>query len=388
MAFWSALSLSLIGDMFSYIALAWLVLSLTGSGAALGAVLAVQGIPRVVFMLVGGAVSDHLSARLTMILSAAVRTLVAGALAALVLTHAATLWHVYVAAFLLGSVSAFFLPSSQSILPQLVDSELLEAGNAALQISKQGSNIVGPALAGLTVAAYGSGAAIAVDAACFAFAAGTLLMIRGGAAPMRGRPGFAAFMGSVREGLAFVWRSIPLRTLFAATTAMNFAFAGPFTVGLAILARQRLGGPAALGWTLGGFGAGAVLGAIVTGVLPRQPRRGWATIAVCLWLGAGMAVFGVLPNLIAVVVCGVLMGLVIGFANTFGMSWMQRYVEPAMLGRVAALLMLAAFGLGPLSYAVAGLLSQLPPAVTFAGGGAILVLTGLACASSRTFRSL
>jgi len=382
------MALSLVGDGFSYLALAWLVLQLTGSGAQLGAVLAVQGIPRVLLMLLGGAVSDHLSARLTMLLSAVVRAVVAAALAALVLAHAANLWHVYSAALLLGAVSAFFLPASMAFLPRLVPREHLEAGNAALQVSKQGSVILGPALAGLLVAAYGPGPAIAVDAVCFAATSALLLTIRNGAAPLARLPGGRDLLRNLGAGIAYVWASIPLRVFLAATTTLNLAFAGPATVGLTVLARDHLGGPAALGWALGGFGAGATIGALATGALPPVRRPGLMVVWICPWLGIGMALIGVLPSLAAVVVVTVLMGLGIGFANTFGLSWIQRFTEPHMMGRVQALLMLAAVGLAPLSYALAGLVVQAHPVALFAAGGALLVLTGLTCASSRTFREL
>jgi len=95
---WSAQFLSLTGDFFTYVAMAWLVLRLSGSGAALGAVLALQAVPRAVLMLVGGAVSDRLSARTTMLVSATVRALLVGWLTVLVVLDAVQLWHLYVAA--------------------------------------------------------------------------------------------------------------------------------------------------------------------------------------------------------------------------------------------------------------------------------------------------
>jgi MFS family permease len=387
-AFWAAQTASLVGDVFSFMALAWLVLQLTGSAAALGAVLAVQGIPRVLLMLVGGAVSDRISPRSTMLLSAAGRTLVAGALAALVLDHAALMWHVYVGAFLLGAVSAFFMPAQSSILPQLVDAELLEAGNAALQVTRQVANTVGPALAGLTVAAGGTGAALAVDATCFALAAGLLLLVRGGAAAAPGRPGLRVMLRDVGGGLTYVWRSVPLRALLFITLMLNLAFAGPYTIGITILARDRLGGAVALGWILGGTGVGAVVGALVTGALGRPRRLGWVMVGLMVWLGAGLALMGPLPSLALVVACGFLIGLAVGFGNTFATSWIQRITEPAMLGRVMALVLLAAVGLAPISYAVAGVIAQVHPVVLFAAAGGIMLLTGLACAGSRTFRAL
>src|SRR5258708_11738776 len=92
---WAATTLSLFGDFFSYIALAWLVLQLTGSSLALGTVLVVQALPRAVLMAVGGALADRLSPRLTMLGSMALRAAVVAPLAGLVLTRRGQMWGGY-----------------------------------------------------------------------------------------------------------------------------------------------------------------------------------------------------------------------------------------------------------------------------------------------------
>src|SRR5216110_4043128 len=114
---WVATSLSLFGDFFSYIAMAWLVLQLTGSGLALGSVLVVQALPRAVLMVVGGALADRISPRLTMLGSMALRALFVAPLAVLVLTGRVQMWEVYGIAAVFGVVDAFFMPARNSILP-------------------------------------------------------------------------------------------------------------------------------------------------------------------------------------------------------------------------------------------------------------------------------
>ncbi|TMB93923.1 MAG: MFS transporter, partial [Chloroflexi bacterium] len=89
---WTATTLSLLGDMFSYVAFAWLVLQLTGSGLALGTVLVVQAVPRALLMLVGGALADRISPRLTMLGSMGLRTVVVAPLAVLVITGHVQMW--------------------------------------------------------------------------------------------------------------------------------------------------------------------------------------------------------------------------------------------------------------------------------------------------------
>src|SRR5258708_8259195 len=107
---WAATTLSLFGDFFSYIALAWLVLQLTGSSLALGTVLVVQALPRAVLMAVGGALADRLSPRLTMLGSMALRAAVVAPLAVLVITGRVQMWEVYGVAVVVCAVPPFLFP--------------------------------------------------------------------------------------------------------------------------------------------------------------------------------------------------------------------------------------------------------------------------------------
>ena len=139
---WGALTLSLVGDLFSYVAMAWLVLQLTGSSFALGTVLLVQAVPRGLLMLVGGALVDRLSARFAMLASMGLRVLLVGSLAGLVLAGQVQLWEVYVASAVFGIVDAFFMPAQRTILPRIVADNQLEPGNAAVNVTNQVSVIL------------------------------------------------------------------------------------------------------------------------------------------------------------------------------------------------------------------------------------------------------
>src|SRR5260370_8698432 len=172
---WAAPTLSLFGDFFSYIALAWLVLQLTGSALALGTVLVVQAVPRAVLMTVGGALADRLSPRLTMLGSMGLRAVFVAPLSVLVLAGRVQMWEVYGIAVVFGIVDAFFMPARQSILPKVVADHELEPGNAVLNVTAQISVILGPFLAGVILAGLGIGWAFAGDAAFFAL--GFLLIL-------------------------------------------------------------------------------------------------------------------------------------------------------------------------------------------------------------------
>src|SRR6266516_4940497 len=143
---WLGTSLSLFGDFFSYIAMAWLVLQLTGSSLALGTVLVVQALPRAVLMVVGGALADRFSPRVTMLGSMGLRAAFVAPLAVLVLTGRVQMWEVYGIAVVFGVVDAFFMPARNSILPRVVADRELEPGNAVLNVTAQASVILGPVL--------------------------------------------------------------------------------------------------------------------------------------------------------------------------------------------------------------------------------------------------
>lgn len=237
---WAATTLSLFGDFFSYIALAWLVLQLTGSSLALGTVLVVQALPRAVLMAVGGAFADRLSPRLTMLGSMALRAAVVAPLAVLVLRGHVQMWEVYGMAVVFGIVDAFFMPARQSILPKVVADHQLEPGNAVLNVTAQISVILGPVLGGVVVAVFGTGWAFAGDATFFAL--GFLLILwlpagrraAGGAVHPDGGLG-----GQIAAGFRYAWADVGIRVTLIVIAVVDFAANGALGVGIPSLAHGR-----------------------------------------------------------------------------------------------------------------------------------------------------
>jgi MFS family permease len=375
-------SVSVVGDYFHFVALAWLTLQLTGSGLALGSVLMVAGIPRAVFVLLGGALSDRFSPRSLMLYSNAFRALVVSILAALVLTGTAELWHLFVMAGIFGVVDALFYPAVQSIIPMLVDEESLPPANALMQGSQQLAGLIGPALAGLVIASVQLGVAFVVDAVSFAIAATALLFVLGGrrAAPAEGgdapRPNL---LGTIGAGLRFAWSDPAVRSLVLLTAAFNFAFNGPLLVGLPFLAENGLGGGSAtFGILLSAFGAGSVLGAAGAGSIARVPRLGTVVLATAIGMGVAFGLLGVAPNVVTAGAILAAIGVGAGFLNVHIFSWLQGRTAEEMRGRVMSLVMLGSIGLAPLSYALAGMIIDLGAAtVMFAVAGAIVAGTAL-----------
>jgi MFS family permease len=375
-------SLSVLGDQFNFVALAWLTLRLTGSGLALGSVLMVAAIPRAVFMLLGGALSDRWSPRSLMLYSNAIRAVLVGVVAALVLTGNAALWQLYILAGTFGVVDALFYPAINAILPMLVDEPSLPPANALIQGSHQFAGLIGPALAGVVVALVGTGPAFAVDAASFAVATVALFFVVGGRRSSRAHgtadAAITGVIASIRAGFTYARRDPAVRSLILLTAASNLAFNGPLLVGIPFMADHTFGGGSAtFGILLSAYGGGAVVGAIGAG--RRVPRLGTLVLATAFAMGVALALLGVAPNVPSAFVLLVGIGLGAGFLNVHIFSWLQGRTPEAMRGRVMSMVMLGAFGLSPVSYALAGAIVDLGPvALMFGAAGAIVVAASVA----------
>jgi len=378
-------SISVLGDQFHFVALAWLTLQLTGSGLALGSVLMVAAIPRAVFMLLGGALSDRWSPRSLMLYSNAIRAVLVGVVAFLVVTEQAQLWQLYVMAGIFGVVDALFYPAMSAILPMLVDDETLPPANALMQGSQQFAGLIGPALAGVVVALIQTGPAFVFDAVSFAIAAIALFFVVGGRrAPKPADSGTAeaqpSVLATIRAGFAYAWSDPAVRSLILLTAAFNFAFTGPLSVGIPFMADHSLGGGSAtFGFLLSGFGGGALVGAIAAGSISRVPRLGTVVLLIAIGLGIGLGLLGIAPNVATAFGLTLAMGLGIGFINVHVVSWLQGRTAPEMRGRVMSMVMLGSIGLAPVSYALVGAIVDLGPIpLMFGVAGAIVVLASFA----------
>jgi MFS family permease len=404
---WAGESISLLGDQFYLVALPWLTLQLTGSGLALGAVAAAAGIPRAVFMLLGGAMTDRFSPRSVMFISNALRVIITALITLLVLTHSIQFWMLFIAALIFGFVDAFFFPASTAIVPMVVAKEQIESGNALMQITGQLSNFVGPALAGLVIASLsgavnmqsvetsaatgdirGIGIAIGFDTLTFIFAAIALWLMKGGRAAAAQHEEKQSVLASIGDGLRLVWGDPILRTMIIVISAINFLFTGPMGVGIPVLANHLPEGAAALGAILSGFGGGALAGAILGGTLPRPRQLGITVMVLLAAAGAGLGLFGIVHNLWIAVVVAISMGLAVGYVNVVSISWLQKRIPAEKMGRVMSLVMLGSFGLGPISNFIAGLLVDNYLTLMFGAAGFILVLMSLGSLTNRDVRAM
>ena len=387
---WIATTLSMFGDFFSYIAIAWLVLQLTGSSLALGTVLLAQALPRAVLMMVGGALADRLSARLTMLGSMSLRAIFVAPLAVLVLTGHVQLAEVYGIAIVFGIVDAFFWPARTSILPRVVADHELEPGNAVLNVTAQASVILGPVLGGLIVAVLGIGWAFVGDAACFLVGALFILWLpaaaRAASAKAHADGGLG---GQIVAGLRYAWADIGIRVTLIVIAVVDFAANGALGVGLPTLAHGRFAaGATGLGVLLGAWGVGATAGAVGAGFAPAPKRFGLLIVALCVWLGIGIVGVGLVPSLVLAALLMGVSGVSTGVVNTYAVSWLQRRTDPAMQGRVMSIVMLASMGLTPVAYGASGVIADVTPTLLFLIAGGMILACGVGAIASRAAREL
>jgi MFS family permease len=396
---WIGEGISLLGDQFYLIALPWLVLSLTGDALAVGTVLAAAGIPRALFMLVGGALTDRFTPRRLMINSNLARMALTGLLAALVATNQIHLWMLYISALLFGLADAFFFPAQTSIVPKIVDRDQLQAGNAMIQGTAHLSIFVGPLLAGLLVAwldggatrsTFGIALAIAIDSLSFLASVAALGLIKIENAGARAGKANGGVLASIREGLLYVWNDATLQMVIPITLGLNILINGPFAVGVPVLARTRFPeGAAAFGLILSLFGGGALLGTVLAGALPKLSKKmlGTISLSVISVMGIGLAVIGIAPTMYIAATAALVMGTANGYANINLITWLQQKVAPEMTGRVMSLVMFAAIGLNPVSTALAGVLIGLDTTILLVCAGLLMTLFTLSAAFSPAVRA-
>ena len=400
--------MSATGDSCYAVALPWVTLTGNGGAVLLGAVLACYGVPRTALIPVGGLLSDLVGARTLMLVADAIRCLLIGVLALVALSHRATLLDLGPVAALTGASEGLFIPPSYALMPSLLPPAQLQAGNAIASAVAEGGSLLGPALGGPLVAVAGPASAFAADAASFAISAATLALIPARRARRVARarwPGGQSIGQRVDQGMgqgaglwALIQRERLLQVMLIMVVVANLASDGTLEVATPALAHARYG---AIGYAvmMACLAAGSV-GGNLAGLRGRAPGRGgggrlaWSTPAVrsaaaFVLEGAAIMVLPFLGGLPGAATAAFVLGLANGFGNVLFITLLQQWAPAALLGRVMSLIMLAAWGMLPLSVGVAGaLVLRFGPAPYFPIAGAVVVLAVLGALTQREFRSL
>ena len=373
---WTGMCASLLGDGAFIVALAWQVYQLSDAPTAMGVVGVAMTVPTIVFLLVGGALSDRLDRRRLMLAADVARLLAAASLAVLTVTGTLEIWHVALLVAVYGTGQAFFAPAFDAIVPDLVPGDQLAQANALDQLIRPiALRMVGPALGGVLVGIFGAAAVFALDAASFGLSALALLLIHAPAS-VRVPSEQNSLLGDLREGWQFVRRRRWLWVTFVSAAIAYLLFMGPVEVLVPYVVKHDLGGTASdLGLIFGAGGLASILTAMALGQLG-LPRRSM-TFIYGAWTVATLAVVGY--GIGTAVWHFMLASAVFNALETAGtVVWItakQRHVPSSMLGRVSSLDWLISIGLLPLSFALTG------PVSAVIGAQGTLVVAGLAGAA-------
>ena len=348
---WIGQTASVSGDALVFVAIAFAVLQVGGSAADLGIVFAAFTIANVALVLAGGVWADRLPRQLVMVACDVVRGVAEVILALLLLGGTAQVWHIAVAAAVVGGAGAFFAPASLGLIPQTVSAGRLQQANALMGLSRNGSRIFGPPISGALIALSSVGVVFLVDAFTFAVSAVSLLMLQptpGEARPAERQP----FMAELASG----WREVTARPWIVAaicTFAVSNMAAAPFIILGPVVAQDHLGGAAAWGLILTGGGIGGVIGGLLALRLrPRRPLMTGFLIMAATSLPA-LALVGPLPVLL-IAGCSMLSLMSIELANTWWYTMLQQHVPEHARSRVSSYDWLVSLVFQPLGFLLAG----------------------------------
>jgi predicted MFS family arabinose efflux permease len=342
--------ISMLGSAVAPIALAFGVLDLTGSKSDLGFVLAANWIPQLVLILFGGVFADRLPRHFVMVAANAVSAASQGAIAVLLLTGTAKLWHLIVLQVLRGAAFSFFFPASQGLVPQTVPAAQLQRANVLFSMTRNGTTIVGAALGGALVAATSPGWALAFDGATYL--ASAVIFMRMQLPPRAASVEAPNMLRELAEGWSeFVSRRW-LWTIVIAAGVGNMAWISGNVYG-PLVAKESLGGAAPWGAISACEAAGLLLGGLL--LLRYRPRRP-------LFVGTAALLIGAIPLLFlaslrytaAIGAAFLLAGLALEVFNTTWTTTLQEHIPLEKLSRVSSYDALGSFVFIPLGLSLAG----------------------------------
>lgn len=367
------------GTWMQRVAQDWLVLQLTDNSAtALGITTGLQFLPMLLLSPAAGLVADRFAKRRVLVVTQLMMALPAFVLGTLALTGAVQLWHVYVLAFVFGVGTAFDAPARQSFVVEMVGTDDLANAVGLNSASFNSARIIGPAVAGLMIAALGSG----VDATGWAILLNAVSYLAVIASLMRLEPRdltpsvpIAAGSGGIREGVAYV-RGRPDLMLVLATVFFVGTFGLNFQMTSALMATEVFHKGAGEYGLLGSFMAvGSLTGSLVAA--RRASPRVRTVVAGAFVFSVVLMAVGMMPTYWSFAAMLPLAGLTALTMITTANATIQLTVRPDMRGRVAALYLMVFMGGTPLGAPLIGLIGELFGARWTLTGGGIITLVGL-----------
>jgi predicted MFS family arabinose efflux permease len=341
---------SLLGTAVAPIALAFAVLELTGSATDLGYVLAAGWAPQVVFILIGGVLGDRLPRNLVMVGANLLSAAAQGVTAGLLLAGVAQVWQLALLQAVRGTATALFFPAAQGVVPEILETELLQPANAMIRLAQNGSTVLGAGVGGILVAAAGPGWAIAFDAATYLASALILVWIR---IPRVVREAGQTIVRDLIEGWnefrsrEWLWVIVVCASVANLVATASFGVLGP------LIAKLYLGGATAYGAILASQGAGFIAGGVLS--LRWRPQRPLlVSVLFLLPTAAEIACYAAVRETAVIAAVAFVAGLGL---EVFGVNWitaLQQHIPGQVLSRVSSYDALGSFVFIPLGLVIAG----------------------------------
>jgi DHA3 family tetracycline resistance protein-like MFS transporter len=373
----AAVSLSIFAEGMWAVVMALQVIELDDDPTSLSLVATCLGAGLVAFVLVGGIAADRIDQRAIIIVVECVNVVAVVVIAVLGTVGALEIWHMALAAGVLGIAAAFFFPAYSALLPRILPAEQLLAANGVEGVVRPVfQRAVGPAVAGVLVGATFPAAGAYVVAGLFALGLVLLVTTR----PVRDEPSPEAerphVVRDLREGFAFMVRTPWLLWTLLFASMFVLVVLGPIEVLLPFVAADRFAdGARAYGFILAFFGVGSAIGALAVSSV-RLPRR-YLSVMMTMW-GLGslpLIVVGVTSSFPLMAAATFVVGITDGAGMVIWGTLLQRRVPRAMLGRVSSLDFFVSLAFMPVSFAIVGPLSKVVSMETiFAAAGIVPVL--------------
>ena len=367
---------SLVGAWMQSVAQPWLVLELGGSPLQLGAVLALMFAPSMFLAPIGGVIADRVDKRRVLMIVNAVAMLQAALLFGLAASGLVEIWHVYLLALLAGFVNAVEMPVRQAFAAELVPADDLVNAIALNSTSFNLSRVIGPAIAGVTIAFFGVAINFGINAVSYLSVLVGLWMLDGNSLRRIARPDrFPSIRASLAEGVRFaiatpsvLWPLVLLGGM--ATFAMNFQTLLP------LFTRDALGlDSGGYGALFAAMGAGSLIGSLILAfTISRRPMLGLIIGGGAIFLALELALGFVRSPLAAFpLVAGIGLASML-MVNTINVT-IQNSVPDVLRGRVMSLYVTVFAGTAPIGGLLAGALAEaFGAAFAFSMGAALAVI--------------